>query len=1346
MGFGDEFINVAEPPPDLRDGLSIGGSGGRIQPGWFARLASRFRDDRGQPSTNTNNGGIVLYFPYGEWAVEPNAQPGTPSPVPRWTVREFLAARAAGDLDALERLQGVAQANPWNADVILDRRITLKFRAGATLSLERGLRFAVQGTVDAEDTQIIREGADAMFIPAWANASPLPAVWWGVGLEPGRDEAATLERVLEAACERRRPWRRLFVVRSPPPDSTLRAVDGFSARLNRVLPALPVVLRGEIALRRSVRSGGRDPYGLTGLVPEVPVGARLVAQAPGALILRGVASGRTEPSARIVALPDFQNDDAGGGSALLVVDNARASSVQGIAFDARTRASRCLEFRARFADREMHEVLVKHCTFEGAREAQLQIGPAPEGPLAQGTVTLSDSLGLLGARNEFVTLITPLTAPGQSYPRFYPDPGDPPYPGGQGTFSSMDLSGLLITACDFRVPQFKGATGISLRASQSLPATVSFCRFTGDANAFVTTYAGSALIEGCSFQNDRIPEARRPISAAPFTIAPGAPPRTLYAGFEPADGADVALVLDVVDSNRANPLPGESPLGGVFVMGCLSRSALLLSTGRPTPFTYQRSMMASLVFGCLHTGIPGAAPRAASIQWGSPRLTEGPPQLAQPAAGGPFRSSSDPGLCVLGSSLAAPVELYYGATPLSLLGVRVTNDAPYRFTPVVEGITRRTVVLGYGALLALLLLVGCDRSPLASTDAADIPETPDAAVEAIDVVDATTSRDAQPTLDGGAGDAANALDGSASRPDGDGGARNDGAADVARLVFADLGPPRQSRHRCPPVTDGDPTIPAPRLIYPLSGLRATSRRPGFQWELAEGTSGARIEVCADPCCARVITAYDAEGTTQRPAQMLPPGVVWWRARGRKDGEYGRATSFTWEVGIKHRDAPIDTAWGNIRDINADGYDDVVAAVAGPPPFPELGDPRIHVLRGGASELTYSPDRYTTPTPQGFGGPTVFYGDMNGDGYADIGARYCQRDDGTCGLILSVHAGSRDGLASESMAFQEGTYPISFSDVNGDGFQDLVTTQRTGLVGTTSNRDLGRYVVMGAPGSGTGGISSLEGRALGLRDWGYLTAMSSVGDLNGDGYADLIVDDYNGGRNGRLLAFHGGANGIVPTIAAEVRGFYFTQGFGGYVYPLGDIDGDRLADFAMALIGRQQFALFRGSRATTLEFSGLISEPYRPMDASYSTSFGDPFGLDSGADMDGDGRAEVPIACRQCYVDGADRVTGAIYVYEWVDGLGLRIGRQYAASERDGDPVHFSERSQGIGDVNGDGFDDLAITSSIIQSPLRIFLGGLGGFNRDREWTYLRPPGFSLARRGLSIALKRIVDGIWRSHG
>ncbi|MFO0649311.1 MAG: hypothetical protein U0326_23915, partial [Polyangiales bacterium] len=146
-------------------------------------------------------------------------------------------------------------------------------------------------------------------------------------------------------------------------------------------------------------------------------------------------------------------------------------------------------------------------------------------------------------------------------------------------------------------------------------------------------------------------------------------------------------------------------------------------------------------------------------------------------------------------------------------------------------------------------------------------------------------------------------------------------------------------------TDGPiPRIDVPRLIAPQSGSRATSQRPTFRWVLPAGVTRARLEVCADRPCTRMLMRQEVAGTSWRSAERLPPGVAFWRVHGLGVDGSVTWTSATWEVGIRHRDLPNDTSYGTIHDFNGDGYDDVVFGIG------ELQGYTLRAYPGSASGL------------------------------------------------------------------------------------------------------------------------------------------------------------------------------------------------------------------------------------------------------------------------------------------------------------------------------------------------------------------------------------------------------------
>jgi Ca2+-binding RTX toxin-like protein len=163
-------------------------------------------------------------------------------------------------------------------------------------------------------------------------------------------------------------------------------------------------------------------------------------------------------------------------------------------------------------------------------------------------------------------------------------------------------------------------------------------------------------------------------------------------------------------------------------------------------------------------------------------------------------------------------------------------------------------------------------------------------------------------------------------------------------------------------------------------------------------------------------------------------------------------------------------------------------------------------------------------------------------------------DGTSGFRLSgAAAGHRSGFSVASAG-----------DVNGDGFADVIVSA---LSANTS------YVVFGQASGFAANIAlaSLDG-STGFRIAGAGTSASSAGDVNGDGFADLIVgNNYaspNGANSGASYVVFGQASGFAASI--DVSNLDGTTGFrlsgeaagdrsGRFVGSAGDVNGDGFAD-------------------------------------------------------------------------------------------------------------------------------------------------------------------------------------------
>lgn len=499
------------------------------------------------------------------------------------------------------------------------------------------------------------------------------------------------------------------------------------------------------------------------------------------------------------------------------------------------------------------------------------------------------------------------------------------------------------------------------------------------------------------------------------------------------------------------------------------------------------------------------------------------------------------------------------------------------------------------------------------------------------------------------------------------------------------------------VRAGDPTIAPPRPVRPLSVSRVTSQRPTFQWVLPDGTTGARVEVCADRCCTRVLQTFDAEGTTVRPMTALPPGVVFWRMFGRRGTAVGSRASYTWEFGVRRRDAPNDTSWGTLRDFNGDGFDDLV--MFRPRVF--MRNPSDLLLMTGSMAGLRAPS--ATGVVASYRPTRVRIGDFNGDGLADItwdvhsgsfeaGQSWFEIVQGSRGA-MRAHAQPDVSTLGDCAVTGDG----AVVDWNGDGYSDLVIGVGFGCDLSASRRG---SVILGFSGSATGLVSipqwamRLDGRFT----HPLVTVTAGVGDLDNDGYGDIFIASvFSGPGTSSVPAehaiLHGAADG-EPRIERLVQPEPNARGWNsGRPAPMGDVDGDGYLDFLVSLNYSSPIYVYRRMAGRTQPGPALVD----PLGGS---NFGFYF---SSGDVNGDGLSDVivssELASSMRGEDGLPINEGRVYVFRGalrgVESDPIRLERStphMGGSER---PL-FGGQSVSPGDINGDGIDDVTMTDSFGQ--------------------------------------------------
>jgi len=262
------------------------------------------------------------------------------------------------------------------------------------------------------------------------------------------------------------------------------------------------------------------------------------------------------------------------------------------------------------------------------------------------------------------------------------------------------------------------------------------------------------------------------------------------------------------------------------------------------------------------------------------------------------------------------------------------------------------------------------------------------------------------------------------------------------------------------------------------------------------------------------------------------------------------------------------------------------------------------------------------------------------------------------------------------------------DVNGDGFTDFIAGE-PGYTNGESNE--GRAVLYYGSTSGLSAVanwsseSDLVGAVFGF-------SVSIVGDVNGDGYADIAVGSpyYSNGENteGKVFVFHGSENGLslLPDWTFESNQ---TSAYAGWsVAGAGDVNGDGYADLLVGAYGYDPGPLdFGAAFLFTGSSSGLGSVPaWRGESNQSSSEYGTVVAC--AGDVNGDGYADILVGAP--YYDNGQMEEGAVFLY-----LGSASGPAVAPAwtfEVNKAQAHLGKFLAGVGDVNGDGYDDIAISA------------------------------------------------------